>query len=100
MFRHIVLYKLKGAPDDIARHAEEMKQRFDSMPSQISVIRSLECGIDTLRSARSFDISLVMTFDSKEDFLAYKAHPYHQNHVAAFVHSVIDASVSTDYDMG
>lgn len=94
MFRHLVLYRVKNPAD-----AAEMKRRFETMPSEIPQIVTLESGLDELRSPRSFDVSLVMTFRNREDFLAYKEHPYHRQFVMPFVHGVIEQAVSADYEM-
>lgn len=93
MFRHIVLYKLKNKGD-----ASAMKERFLSMPKNIPQIVTVETGIDSLCTERSFDISLSVTFNSKEDYLVYKDHPYHLSYVVPFVHSAVEKAVSVDFE--
>ena len=95
MFRHVVLYRLKQRKEE---DKAELKARFLSMQGQVPQIRQLEVGTDTLNSPRSFDVSLSILFDCKEDLAAYKAHPFHKS-VSAYVHSVIADSVSCDYEV-
>lgn len=94
MFRHLVLYRVPNPAD-----AAEMKRRFETMPEKIPQIVTLESGLDDLHSPRSFDVSLVMTFRNREDYLAYKDHPYHRQFVMPFVHSVTEQAVSADYEV-
>ena len=94
MFRHIVLYRLKYRTEE---EKSALKNRFFSLRGQVPQIRDLEVGTDVLYSNRSYDVALVITFDKKEDLTTYKAHPFHMG-VAEYVHSVIDHSVSCDFE--
>lgn len=94
MFRHIVLYRLK---DRSETQKTALKEKFLSLKGNVEPLRSIEVGTDLLGSARSFDVSLMITFDRKEDLALYKKHPFHIG-VSEYVHSVIESSVSCDYE--
>lgn len=93
MFRHIVLYKLK---DRSEASAKALYERFLTMEGKIPYIKEISVGCDTMHLDRSFDVSLSIIFDSKEDFLAYKEYPYHRDEIVPYVHSVIEQAVSVD----
>lgn len=93
MFHHIVFYKIKEPKEEIK---QEMKRRFLEMPSVISQIKELRVGFDVLATERSCDVSLYVTFDSKEDFFTYKDHPFHVK-VAEYIGTIKEASYSVDY---
>ncbi|MBQ1272982.1 MAG: Dabb family protein [Clostridia bacterium] len=94
MLRHIVLYRLHDRSEE-AKQA--LKNKFLTLVGNVPQIRTLEAGTDCLFSGRSYDVALVVTFDSKEDLAAYKAHPFHVG-VAEYVHSVAESSGSCDFE--
>ena len=76
MFTHIVLYKLKNPSEE---NKKALQEKFQSMVGNVPQIRSLESGTDGLGLDRSFDVSLYVKFDSKQDFFDYKDYPFHRN---------------------
>ncbi len=80
MIRHIVAFKLKGYSSQEEKQAaiQIVKQALMKLPSQISVIRSFEVGIDALHGPASYDLVINSTFDSLEDLEIYRVHPDHQ----------------------
>lgn len=50
----------------------------------------------SLRSDRSFDISLTAEFASLEDLQAYQVHPLHQD-VIKYMNEVREQSIAVDY---
>ena len=95
MIKHIVCYKLKDpSPETLAK----MKELFLSMRGRVPELKEVTAGIDALKSPRSYDLVLEAKFDSFEDMAAYKKNEYHVSVVQKFVHSVIEKSVSVDYE--
>lgn len=94
MFTHIVLYKLK---DPAEENKKALQEKFQSMVGNVPQIQSLESGTDCLGLGRSFDVSLYVKFNSKQDFFDYKEFPFHKT-VAEYVHSVVEKSVSVDFE--
>ena len=93
MIKHVVMYKLKdGSPEACF----EAKKMLTSMSGRVEQLRSLEVGIDVVRSERSFDLILECVFDSREALDAYRRHPYHVSTVKPYMHSVFEKSVSVD----
>ncbi len=65
-----------------------MKESLLSLKNKISVIKSLEVGINSEAADQSnYDIILISVFDSLADLEKYQAHPEHQK-VADFVGKV------------
>ena len=67
MFKHIVLFKTKKQED-----AQFVFDRLRSMEGKIKELKYLEVGIDELHTERSFDVTLITGFDSKEDMDIYQ----------------------------
>ena len=95
MITHIVLCRLADrSPESVRRAAEVLRGLAGKVPQ----LRTLEVGVDVLRTERSYDIALTATFDSLEDLQAHQAHPAHQE-VVKYMNRVRDAAVAADYEL-
>ena len=75
MLRHYVFIRYAaGTPEE---HVVEFCRRMQALRDPIASIRSLEIGRDMLREARSWDLVLIMGFDSIEALRSYQQHPLH-----------------------
>lgn len=81
MVKHIVLFKLKESLSKEQKMdvMNRFKQAIEALPEKISVIRSIEVGLN-INTNETWDIALYSEFDSLEDVKVYAAHP---DHVAA-----------------
>ena len=98
MIKHIVLWKFA---DEAEGHTGEenmdiVRERLTALLPMIPQIRSFEIGKDVLHSEMSYDMALIMTFDTLEDLQSYKMHPEHQK-VSAYVKKVRIGRVSADF---
>ena len=75
MLHHVVLVTLRDDATDA--EVDAVLEGFASLPPAISQIRSYDVGRDAGLSPNDFGVVLVATFDSVEDFLAYREHPAH-----------------------
>jgi hypothetical protein len=75
MLHHVVLVTLRADVTDT--EVEAVLGGFAALPPAISQIRTYDVGRDAGLSPNDFDIVLVATFDSVEDFQAYREHPAH-----------------------
>lgn len=77
MLQHYVFIRYqKGTPET---HLEEFSRRMHALRGTVPGIQHLEIGRDILRDARSWDLILVMRFESVETLRAYQQHPAHQD---------------------
>ena len=94
MITHIVFFKLKDAsPENI----EKTRDVLQGLEGNVPKLRSLEVGVDVIRSERSYDIALIAKFDSLEDLNAYQTHPVHVK-VGEYINSVKESAVAVDYE--
>lgn len=93
MIKHIVFFKLKDCTPELMAKTRDL---LLSMEGKIEELRSIEVGVDLLRTGRSYDIALVTTFDSLEDLERYQVNPLHQA-VSQFITSVRESAVAVDY---
>jgi hypothetical protein len=94
LITHVVLFKLKDrSPEAIGKVA----QALESLEGTVPVIRSIEVGVDVLRSQRSYDVSLTVRFDSLADLEEYQRHPEHVK-VADFIATVRESVAVVDYE--
>ena len=77
--------------------AEIVAEKLNDLTKKVPCIVSLETGIDFLHSARSYDLALIVTFNSKEDLDAYRVHPDHKD-VQKYIHSVRESAVAVDFE--
>ncbi|MCC6503282.1 MAG: Dabb family protein [Deltaproteobacteria bacterium] len=94
MITHVVLFKLKDSSPESIYKAEQVLR---SLEGRVPVIRSIEVGVDVLRSQRSYDICLTVKFDTLEDLEAYQSHPEHVL-VADYIGSVRESVAVVDYE--
>ncbi|MBQ8292245.1 MAG: Dabb family protein [Bacilli bacterium] len=95
MIKHIVCYKLKNRTEEAKQNVKKM---FMSMPDKIEAIKEIQVGLDFLKSERSYDVVLEITFESVEKMNEYQKHPYHLNTVKPFMKEAKDLSVSVDFE--
>jgi hypothetical protein len=83
MVRHIVMFKLKDFENESENliAAKEVIKHLDELPAKINVIRKYEAGIDVRKLSWSYDIMLIMDFDSMADLETYTVHPAHQEFI-------------------
>ena len=79
MVKHIVCYKFAN-PDE--ETIAKTKAVFESMIGRVPEVKSLAAGADALHSPRSYDMK----------------NEYHVSVVKKHVHSVVEKSVSVDYE--
>ena len=99
MIRHIVMFKLQrtGYKATLEEIKMDIKNRLEALPARIDVIRSMEVGINVVKSDRAFDVALVSTFDNLDDLETYRVHPDHQE-VVRYIATVRDQSASVDFE--
>ena len=96
MIKHVVCFKLK---DNSLAKKQKAKDVLMSMKDKIDLIKDIEVGMDFLGSARSYDIILIVTLESREALDLYQNDPYHCETVKTYMHAVRDASVAVDYEL-
>ena len=92
MFIHMVFFKFK----DI-QHGREAKKRLESMRGKVPSLRSIEVGLDQVRSSRSWDMVLDTRFDDRAGYDAYATDPTHLS-VLVWLKTVIAESATVDYE--
>jgi hypothetical protein len=75
MLEHYVFLKYREGTS--AEHVASFCERMLALRDSIGQIRRLDIGCDELHDARSWDLVLIMAFDSVEALRAYQAHPEH-----------------------
>ncbi len=96
MIKHIVCFKFKDCTPELCEKAKEI---LLSMDGKVPMLRSIEVGVDKLRSERSYDVILQVTLDDMAALDAYQNDPYHCDVVKTFIHSVRESSVALDYEI-
>jgi hypothetical protein len=96
MFTHIVFFKLNDGTLENVKKAADI---LEAMKGEIPQLNEIEVGIDVLHTDRSYDLSLITKFNSKEDMDAYQIHPYHVNEVLKYIKPMIKASATVDYQV-
>ena len=94
MFKHIVLFKVKEATSE---NLDFLKNTFLSMEGNIDELKSLEVGVDVIRSDRSYNIGIITRFNSKEDYLAYDINEFHVEKVKKIIGPYVECSKTLDF---
>ena len=75
MLQHYVFLRFQR--DTPVAHVEEFCRRMEALRGTVPGIEHLQIGRDILRDARSWDLLLVMGFQSAETLRRYQQHPAH-----------------------
>lgn len=94
MFTHIVLFKVK---EPTSENLDFLKNTFLSMEGNIDELKSLEVGVDVIRSNRSYNIGIITRFNSKEDYLAYDINEFHVEKVKNIIGPYVECSKTLDF---
>ena len=94
MIKHIVCFKLKEG-ESVDKAIDVLKSMEGKVPSALKI----EVGKDFLHSARSYDIILQVTINSREVLDVYQKDEYHCSVVKKHMHAVVQSSVAVDYDI-
>ncbi|MDF2985328.1 MAG: Stress responsive Barrel Domain-containing protein [Eubacterium sp.] len=94
MLTHVVFFKLK---DKSQETLEKVKADLLALKDKISLIKSIEVGLDILHTERSYDVVLYSKFDSLEDMQAYQVHPEHVK-FGEYIQTVKESIVAVDFE--
>lgn len=97
MLRHYVFLRYRPGTSD--EHIAAFCERMLTLRDSIAEIRRLEIGRDELGDARSWDVVLIMAFDSVDALRTYQRHPAHQA-VMAFNDPFVADVASVDFTSG
>ena len=94
MFKHLVLTKFVHPETE----AKEASRRLLALKDRIPEIVSMETHFDILHTDRSYDLILIATFRTMEDYLVYADHPEHVE-VKKYIAAHRTGSVTMDYEI-
>lgn len=95
MLLHLVCFKYKADADDAAR--AQHRSRLAGLRT-LDGVRDLKVGPDVVRSPRSYDTGLSITFQDRAALDAYQKDPQHVP-VAQYGVSISEHIVSVDFDI-
>ena len=93
MIKHIVFTKFENP----AEQAPEASRQLLALKDKIPQIVTIETGLDVLHSERSFDLALIVTFNTREDLKIYDHHPEHEA-VRAYIKAHRTATATVDFE--
>lgn len=76
MVKHIVMFRLKGTPEERLRVASEFKKALEALPAQIDCLQSIEVGLNQ-NPAEEWDVVLTAVVPTMADVAVYAKHPAH-----------------------
>jgi hypothetical protein len=94
MLTHIVCFKYKAEVSEEAR--KDHRQQLAGL-RWLSGVVDLKVGADVVRSARSFDTGLIITFNDRAGLDEYAVNPVHQP-VAQVGASLCEQIVAVDFE--
>ena len=97
MLQHYVFLKYRDGTDGM--HVRAFCDRMLALRQTIPGIRHLEIGHDELHDARSWDLVLIMRFESVAALRAYQSHAAHLA-VMAFNAPFVASVASVDFSAG
>lgn len=96
MVKHIVMFKLKGTPEERREVANKFAEALMALPSQIEPLQSMEVGLNE-NPAEDWDVVLTAVVPTMADVAVYAAHPAHVA-AAAILRDHKEARACVDYN--
>lgn len=96
MIKHIVCHNI---PDKAA--AQKAADMLNALIGKVPTLRSMQAGVDTLNSPRSYNLGIVAEFDDLDGLAEYDNHPLHCE-IKAYIGTVLDKSrpsVACDFEV-
>ncbi len=94
MVVHIVMFKFKD--ENIKENIEIVGRMLNDLLSSVPTLKSMEVGQNFTNSDRAMDLSIITTFNSRDDLKAYAMHPEHLK-VLEYIKQVVTESKVVDY---
>ena len=94
MIVHIVMFQFKEEQKE--ENIINVKKLLEELPAKIDSIIDLDIGINFDTAPRAMDLSIYVTFDTKEDLDNYAIHPEHLK-VVEVIKEVTEYSKVVDY---
>ncbi|SFV54230.1 Stress responsive alpha-beta barrel domain protein Dabb [hydrothermal vent metagenome] len=94
MIVHIVMFKFKDG--NKKANMIQAKQMLENLMGAVPGLRSMDVGINFSEEERAMDLSIITSFESKENLNAYAIHPEHLK-VIDFIRQVVEYSKVVDY---
>jgi hypothetical protein len=94
MLQHYVFLKYREGTS--TAHVQAFCERMLALGASIPAIGHLEIGLDELHDARSWDLVLIMRFESVEALRSYQSHAAHLS-VMAFNEPFVASVASVDF---
>ena len=96
MVKHIVSFQLNGTPEERLDAARRFKDALLALPQQISVLRSMEVGLNE-NPVEQWDVVLTAVVPTMADVSVYANHPAHLA-AAAIIAPLKAARACVDYE--
>ena len=96
-YRHIVLFNWKS--DTPAGHAEKTIEALGQLRPKIPQIQSYEFGANLGINPGTYDFAVTATFNSVDDYIAYRDNPDHKAFIAEFTAPYVDTRASIQFEI-
>lgn len=98
MVKHVILWKLKDAPEaDKKKIKEEMKKNLEALVGVVPGLVSLKVEINPLASSNA-DVMLDSILESAEALKGYQSHPAHVAVADTYVRPYAEVRLCMDYE--
>jgi hypothetical protein len=77
VIQHVVMMKFAAGAD--AAQRAECVRRMAALPEQIDFLKEYTVGVDELNIASSWDVGMLIRFDSMEQLTEFRDHPAHRS---------------------
>ncbi|MDT7583761.1 MAG: hypothetical protein QOI50_2667 [Pseudonocardiales bacterium] len=76
MIQHVVMMKFAASADEVQR--AECVRRMKALPEQIDFLEEYTVGVDELSIVTSWDVGMLIRFESMEQLTEFRDHPAHR----------------------
>ena len=96
MIRHIVFFKFKPGASENKKN--KLASDLKSLKGKIPLINRLEIGVDIGKKQNSYDLALIVDFNTWQDVESYGAHPAHIE-VVKLIKDICQNHSKVDYEI-
>jgi Stress responsive A/B Barrel Domain len=76
MIQHVMMMKFAAGVDEA--HRAECVRRMKALPEQIDFLEDYTVGVDEMSVATSWDVGMLIRFESMEQLEQFRVHPAHR----------------------
>ncbi len=97
MIRHCVMFQ--WADDATEESKNALREHIGELSTKIDGVKAFSTGDDVGVSEGTYDFCVTADFDSVEDYVVYREHPFHKEFIKTYVRPIIASRAAVQFEI-